>query len=113
MLWLKSRVREEHLITQGGGGMKAGASSKGLSPGRCSIGEQDGSSHHQTSADRRMTSRKWSQEENRVVMQRYYKCEYGRNGYRKRMHAIWNEIGMFNVTDQTFLKGIMGCYNTN
>ena len=75
--------------------------------------EQDGPSHHQTSADRRMTSRKWSKEENRVVMQRYYKCEYGRNGYRKRMHAIWNEIGMINVTDQTFLKGIMGCYSTN
>ena len=33
-------------------------------------------------------------------MQCYYGSEYGRNGYRKRMHAIWNEMGMFNVTEQ-------------
>ena len=26
--------------------------------------------------------------------------EYGRNGYRKRTHVIWNEMGMFNVTEQ-------------
>ena len=44
------------------------------------------------------TRRTWSQ--NRVVMQCYYRSEYGRNGYRKRMHAIWNNMGMFNVTEQ-------------
>ena len=44
--------------------------------------------------------RKWSQEENRGVMQCYYRSEYERNGYRKRMHATWNEMGMFNITDQ-------------
>ena len=33
-------------------------------------------------------------------MQCYYRSEYGRNGYRKRMHVIWNEMGMFNVTEQ-------------
>ena len=43
---------------------------------------------------------RWSQEENRVKMQCYYRSGYGRNEYRKRMHAIWNEIGMFNVTEQ-------------
>ena len=47
--------------------------------------------------------RKWSQEENRVVMQCYYRCQYGRNGYRKRMHAIWNEMRMFNVTEQRLI----------
>ena len=26
--------------------------------------------------------------------------KYERNGYRKRMHAIWNETGMFNATVQ-------------
>ena len=79
------------------------ASSKGLSPGRGLIGEQDGPSHHQTTADRRTARRKWSQEENRVVMQCYYRSEYGGNGYRKRMHAICNEMGMFNVTEQRFV----------
>ena len=33
-------------------------------------------------------------------MQCYYISDYGRNGYRERMHAIWNEMGMFNVTQQ-------------
>ena len=36
-------------------------------------------------------------------MQCYYRSEYGRNGYKKRMHAIWNEIGMFNVTEQSLV----------
>ena len=44
--------------------------------------------------------RKRSQEENWVVMQCYYRSECGRNGYRKRTHPIWNEMGMFNVTEQ-------------
>ena len=81
---------------------EAGASSEGLSPGRCPIGEQDGPGRHRTTADRRTTRRKWSQEENRVVMQCYAECgsEYARNRYRKRIHAIWNEMGMLNVTEQ-------------
>ena len=33
-------------------------------------------------------------------MQCYYRSENGRNGYRKRMRVIWNEIRMFNVTKQ-------------
>ena len=74
-----------------------GASSEDVSLGRCPIGEQDGPDRHQTTPDRRI---KWSQEENRVVMQCYYRSEYGRSGYRKGMHFIWNEMGMFNVTEQ-------------
>ena len=35
-----------------------------------------------------------------VVIQGYYKNEQGRNGYRERMHAIWNEMGMLIVTEQ-------------
>ena len=33
-------------------------------------------------------------------MQCYYRKEYEGNGYRKRMHATWNEMRMFNVTGQ-------------
>ena len=55
---------------------EAGASSKGLSPGKC-----------QTTGDRRAMRRKWSQEENRVVMQYYFRSDHGRNGYRKRIHT--------------------------
>ena len=79
---------------------EAGASSEGLLPGRCPIGEQDGPHHHRTTADRRTMRRKWSQVVNKVVMQCYYRSEYGRNGCRKRMDAIWNEMGMFNLTEQ-------------
>ena len=32
-------------------------------------------------------------------MQCYNRSEYGRNGYRERMHAIWNEMGVFNLTE--------------
>ena len=51
---------------------QAGASSEGLFPGRCPIGEQKGPGCHQTTANRRTRRRKWSQEENRAVMQCYY-----------------------------------------
>ena len=78
---------------------EAGASGEGLSPGRCPIGKQDGPGRHRTTGGRRTTTRKWSQEENRVVMQCYCRSEYGRNGYKKRMHVKWNEMGMFNVTE--------------
>ena len=43
---------------------EAGASSEGLSPGKCPIVGQDGPNHHQTNAIRRTKRRKWSQEEN-------------------------------------------------
>ena len=51
------------------GVIEAGASSEGLLPGRCPLGKQDGSGFQRTTADRRTTRWKWSQEENRVVMQ--------------------------------------------
>ena len=79
---------------------EAEASSEGLSPSRCPMGEQDGPGHHGTTAARRKMRRKWSQEENKAVMQCYYRIDYRKSRYRKRMHTIWNEIGMFNVTEE-------------
>ena len=61
---------------------EVGAPSKGLLSGRYPIGEQDGPGRHRTTTDRRTTRRKWSQEENRVVTQFYYRSEYGRNGMK-------------------------------
>ena len=74
---------------------EADASCEGLSPNRCLTGDQNGPGRDRTSAARRTTRRKWSQEENSVVMQCYNRSEYGRNRYRTR-----NEMGMFNVTKQ-------------
>ena len=56
---------------------EAGASNEGLSLGRYPIGEQDWYGRHQTTADRKKTRKKWSQEENRVVMQCSYRSECG------------------------------------
>ena len=61
---------------------EVGAPSKGLLSGRYPIGEQDGPGRHRTTTDRRTTRRKWSQEENRVVTQLYYRSEYERNGMK-------------------------------
>lgn len=70
---------------------EAGASSEDPSPGRCPIGEQDGTCNYRTTAYRRKTRRKCSREENRVAMQYfqyYYRNKCRRNGYRKIMHAM-------------------------
>ena len=66
---------------------ETGALSEGLWPGRCPIGEQDGPGRHRTTEKKMVSGREC-----------YNRSEYGRNGYRKSMHAIWNEMGMFSVT---------------
>ena len=92
---------------------EARASSEGFLHSRCPISEEDWPGQHQTTADRRTTRRKWSQEENIVVMQCYYRSEYGRNGCTNRMHVIWNEMGMFNVTEQDFVDRAKVGYQKN
>ena len=72
----------------------------GLSPGRCSMETQRGPGRHQTTATARTRRRKWTQHENRTVMECYYLSEPGKIGYRKRMHAIWNQQEMSSVTEQ-------------
>ena len=99
---VKMSVKMSNKSKPNNGVNEAVASSESLLPGRCPIGEQDGPGCHWTTADRRTTRRKWSQKENRVLIHCYYRSEYGRNGYKKRMHAINNESGMFNVTEQGF-----------
>ena len=59
-------VKMSHKSKPNNGVNEAGASSEGLSTSRCPIGEHNGPSRHQTTADRRSTRRRWSQEENRV-----------------------------------------------
>ena len=60
---------------------KAETSSGDLSTNRCPIGEQDGFGYHLTTADRRARRRKWSQEEDRVVMQCYRELYSGGRNY--------------------------------
>ena len=69
------------------------------SPGRCSTAMKRGPGRHYATAVRSMR-RKWSQEDNRVVMECYYRSEPGVRGYRKRMHDLWIGKDLFVVTEQ-------------
>ena len=77
---------------------ETGTSGEGLSPGRCFMVQQHEPGRQKATA--RRTRRKWSQDENRIVMECYYSSEPGGNGYRKRMHSMWISSGMFPVTEQ-------------
>ena len=72
---------------------------EGSSPDAATGGQQPVPSRQQTTAQRRVR-RKWSQEDNRRVMECYYQSMRSRNGYRKRMLQIWVEKGLFQVTEQ-------------
>ena len=46
-----------------------------------------------------MVRRRWTKEENKLVMRCYYQSNPTRKGYRKQMIAIWREIGTFENRD--------------
>ena len=47
-----------------------------------------------------MVVRRWTKEENKLVMRCFYQSDPTRRGYRKRMIAIQREIGTFEITEQ-------------
>ena len=47
-----------------------------------------------------MVRRRWTKEENKLVMRCFYQSDPTRRGYRKRTIAIWREIGTFEITEQ-------------
>ncbi|XP_044170403.1 uncharacterized protein LOC122954426 [Acropora millepora] len=78
-----------------------GAFSEGASSGRCPVGEQRRPGRHPATA--RMM---WSKDVNKVVMECYLKSKpVNENGvpirgYRQRMFRVWQEIGLFESTEQ-------------
>ena len=76
---------------------EAGTASEGLSPGRCPITQQGGPGRYQETA--KMKKIKWTKEFNKVVTECYLRSRPEIRGYRKRMVGIWNEIGLFPVTE--------------
>ena len=48
--------------------------------------------------------KKWTQEENRIVMECYYRTKPKVNGYQQQMHAIWRDKGMVSVTEQRLIN---------
>ena len=51
----------------------------------------------------RRIQKKWTQEENWIVMECYYRSKPKINGYRQPMHAIWRDKCMFNITEQRLM----------
>ena len=69
-----------------------------LTPDRCSLAQQHGPSRQQITAQR--IRRKWSHSEYKAVMKCYYESNPNKIGYRKRMHKIWEDAGMFPIAEQ-------------
>ena len=44
--------------------------------------------------------RKWSLAVNKIVMECYYRSDPSKRGYRKRMFGVWQEKGIFKITEQ-------------
>ena len=70
---------------------------QGSSSGRCSRQGNIGRHHANPVTHKR---RKWSSQENKVVMECYLLSEPKVRGYRKRMLSLWQNRDMFWVTEQ-------------
>ena len=68
---------------------------EGVTFGRGSGGQQPDLGRHQVNA--RM---KWNKEVNKIVMRCIYRSEPAKREDRKRMLSIWNELGVFEITEQ-------------
>ena len=74
---------------------ETGTDGEGLSPGRDVGGLQPAPGRHPATA-----RDNWTKEINKLVIRCFFQSEPMRRGYRKRMLAIWREIGVFDVTEQ-------------
>ena len=70
---------------------------QGPSPGRCSRQGNIGRHHANPVISKR---RKWTSQENKIVMECYLLSEPKIRGYRKRMLSLWQQKGMFWVSEQ-------------
>ena len=70
---------------------------QGLSSGRCSRQGDIGRHHANPVISKR---RKWTSQENKIVMECYLLSEPKIRGYRKRMLSLWLQKGMFWVSEQ-------------
>ena len=70
---------------------------QGPSSGRCSRQGNIGLHHASPVISKR---RKWTSQENKIVMEYYLLSEPKIRGYRKRMLSLWLQKGMFWVSEQ-------------
>ena len=82
---------------------------EGLSPGRCPAGKEHGPHHHQITA--RM---KWTKQENKTAISCYLKAtKESKQGYRKQMHNLWNEMRMFEIEEQHLACQVRSIFKNN
>ena len=80
---------------------RTGAFSEGASSGSCSVREQRRPCRHPATA-----TMMWSKDVKKVVMECYLKSKPVNEdgvpirGYRQRMFRVWQEIGLFEATEQ-------------
>ena len=53
-----------------------------------------------------MVRRRWTKDENRLVMRCFYQSNPTRRGYHKPMTAIWREIGTFEITKKRLVDQV-------
>ena len=70
---------------------------QGTSSGRCSRQGNIGRHHANPVISKR---RKWTSQENKIVMECYLLSEPKIRGYRKHMLSLWLQNGMFWVSEQ-------------
>ena len=70
---------------------------QGPSSGRCSRQRNIGRHHVNLVISKR---RKWTSQENKIVMECYLLSEPKIRGYRKRMLSLWFQKGMFWVSEK-------------
>ena len=91
------------IVDMSNGLKRTGVFDEGASPGRVAWGQQPASSRFPATAAQESSSRKgrrkWSIEENRVLMECYFKSIPEKRGYRQRMLRLWDEKGMVKVTE--------------
>ena len=71
------------------------SSEMGVSPGTGMDNEQPELGRHQATA-----RRGWGYRINKIVIECYYRSNPSKRGYRKRMLAVWEQLGEFETTQQ-------------
>ena len=104
MLSLTNVMKSMSIVDMSNGMNRTGVFDEGASPGRVAGGQQPAPDRYPASAAQesgsRKVRRKWSIEENRVLMECYFKSILEKRGYRQRMLRLWDEKGMVKVTEQ-------------
>ena len=72
---------------------------EGSAHGRCGVRDQAPTGRHQAT-DQTRKRLKWEKEVNRIVIECWVRSVPTKRGYRKRMKRLWDEKGVFEVSEQ-------------